>query len=192
MNAFNSSYSITTNNNEAILANAITAAKPPVTPQIPVIALATSKPKVTILKKTVLLELQKLTISFKSQIRNSVALVKWLHVKSGTEHATVSTNAQELLAWHSSFGESLSFRFTATPEAFTLFTDTLLRKSYFLHQHAQVNHENQVIKVKVAVSRLPELEQELSIVFEKIKPVNYLQTRLLQKQSMRFPRRHAS
>lgn len=191
MKLFTSSYSLNSNT-EAVLANAIaTTATKTQTAATPVISLATGKPKVTVLNKALLLELQKLTQSFKSQIRNSVALIKWLHDKSGSGHAAVSTNAQELLAWQSSFGESLSFRFATSTEAFTLFADTLLRKSYFLHQHAQVNPETQVIKVRVAISRLPELEQELSIVFEKIKPVNYLQTRLLQKQQVRFFKRNA-
>jgi len=158
----------------------------------PVITLATHSPKVTILHKSLLLELQKLTKSFQAQVRNAVALIKWLHHKSVGNVPAVNSTAQELQAWQSSFGESLSFRFSTSPEAFALFTDTLLRKSYFLHHHAQVNPESQLVKVRVAVSRLPELEQELSIVFENIKPINYLETRLLQKQQVRFPKRQAS
>ncbi|MDQ4141032.1 MAG: hypothetical protein M3142_10965 [Bacteroidota bacterium] len=157
----------------------------------PVVPLTFNKPQVTVLHKSLLLELQKLIKSFQAQLRNSVALLKWLHGKTGNNPLTVSSSGQELLTWQSSFGESLSFRFSTSPEAFTLFADTLLRKSYFLHHHAQVDLANQIIKVRVAVNRLPELEQELSIVFENIKPVNYLETQLLQKHQTVLSKRQA-
>lgn len=157
----------------------------------PSIKLPAHKPKITILNKGLLLKLQKLTKSFQAQVRNSVALIKWLHAKTVSNPSEVSSTTQESRTWQSSFGESLSFRFSTSPEAFVLFTDTLLRKSYFLHHHAQVNPESQLIKVRVAVSRLPKLEQELSIVFENIKPINYLESRLLQKHPSRFPKRPA-
>ncbi len=125
------------------------------------------KPKITVLKNSLLLELQKLTKSLRAQVRNSVALLKFLHARKADNSVLAGATATEQLSWQSSFGESLTFRFSTNPEAFRLFTDTLLRKSYFLHHHAEVNPEHQLLKVRVAVSRLPELEQELSIVFEK-------------------------
>lgn len=191
MESYKSSYSINSIT-EAVRAVSTNTTPTNLQQYTPVITAVTGKSKITVLNKGVLLELQKLTQSFKAQIRNSVALIKWLHAKSGSGQSSASTNDQELLAWQSSFGESLSFRFAASAGAFNIFAETLLRKSYFLHHHAQINPEGQIIKVRVATSRLPELEQELSIVFENIKPVNYLQTRLLQKQQAQFPNLQAS
>ncbi|QMU28872.1 hypothetical protein [Adhaeribacter radiodurans] len=153
--------------------------------------LTLAKPKITVLDKSQLQELHKLIKSFQAQVRNSVALIKWLHAKTGNKTTAVSSTGQEPFTWQSSFGESLSFRFSTNSDAFTLFSDTLMRKSYFLHHHAQVDTFNQLIKVRVAVNRLPELEQELSIVFENIKPINYLETQLLQKQQLYFSKRQA-
>ncbi|PSR52019.1 hypothetical protein AHMF7605_00020 [Adhaeribacter arboris] len=158
---------------------------------LPVVPLVNRKPKITILHKSLVLELQKLIKSFQAQVRNSVALLKWLHAKTGNKALAVNSTGQDLLTWQSSFGESLTFQFSTSSEAFTLFSDTLLRKSYFLHHHAQVDPEKQLIKVRVAVNRLPELEQELSIVFENIKPINYLETQLLQKQQLHLEKRQA-
>ncbi len=141
-----------------------------------------AKPKVTVLKATLLLELQKLTKSLRAQVRNSVALIKFLHAKKIDNSLPGEITGTEQPVKQSSFGESLTFRFSTDPEAFTLFADTVLRKSYFLHHHAEVDPQNQLLKVRVAESRLPELEQELSIVFENIKPINYLETYLLRKQ----------
>ncbi len=141
-----------------------------------------AKPKVTILKADLLLELQKLTKSLRAQVRNSVALIKFLHAKKTDNSLLGEITGTEQQVKQSSFGESLTFRFSTDPEVFTLFTDTLLRKSYFLHHHAEVDSRNQLLKVRVAESRLPELEQELSIVFENIKASNYLETYLLRKQ----------
>ena len=140
-----------------------------------------AKPNVTVLKASLLLELQKLTKSLRAQVRNSVALIKFLHAKKG-DFTISETIAATPVTKQSSFGESLTFRFFTDPEAFHLFADTLLRKSYFLYHHAEVDPENQLLRVRVAESRLPELEQELSIVFENIKPINYLETYLLRKQ----------
>lgn len=150
------------------------------------------RPIATVLTKALLRELQQLTKSLQTQLRNSVALTKWLHRKGAILSADTSgTAVRGLMALQNAFGERLSFRFVTSPEAFILFTDTLLRKSYFLHHHAQVNPGSQLLQVRVAVSRLPELEQELSIVFENIKPENYLETLLLQKQQRWQVRRQA-
>ncbi|QNF31885.1 hypothetical protein HUW51_03795 [Adhaeribacter swui] len=150
---------------------------------ISVLMTTPAKPKVTVLKNNLLLELQKLTKSLRAQVRNSVALIKFLHSKKTDYAVPEAATGAAPAGKPSSFGESLTFRFSTDPEAFTLFTETLLRKSYFLHHSAEVDPEHQLLKVRVAESRLPELEQELSIVFENIKPVNYLETYLLRKQT---------
>ncbi|RDC61425.1 hypothetical protein [Adhaeribacter pallidiroseus] len=144
---------------------------------ISVLMTTPAKPKITVLKNSHLVELQKLTKSLRAQVRNSVALIKFLHAKK-VDYTGIET---EPASKQNAFGESLTFRFSTDPEAFYLFADTLLRKSYFLHHHAEVDPDNQLLKVRVAESRLPELEQELSIVFENIKPINYLETYLLRK-----------
>src|SRR3712207_4506414 len=75
-----------------------------------------AKPKVTVLKASLLLELQKLTKSLRAQVRNSVALIKFLHAKKVDNPVSSVTAETEQPAKQSSFGESLTFRFSTDPE----------------------------------------------------------------------------
>ncbi|MDQ3291327.1 MAG: hypothetical protein M3Q05_08570, partial [Bacteroidota bacterium] len=63
---------------------------------------------------------------------------------------------------------------------------------YFIHYQAEVDPENQLLKVKLNGRQLPEWEQELSILFENITIAVYLQTLLYHQQQSKLLKRKAS
>jgi hypothetical protein len=135
-------------------------------------------------------ELNQLANSLRTQVRNVIAVNNWLQQKE----KTAAIGQEFSLNWpglQNNEGEVLSFRFVSSPEAFKLFADTMLRKSFFLHYYAEVNPEEQVLKTRISFSRLPAWEQELSIIFESITIAVYLET-LLYHQPSKLLKRKAS
>lgn len=132
-------------------------------------------------------ELHQLTNSLRAQVRNVIAVNNWLQQKS-----KAAGTSQNVPVWPHHPGEVLSFRLVSSPEAFKLFTDTLLRKSFFLHYYGEVNPEEQVLKTRIRIGRMAEWEQELSIIFESINISVYLDTLLYRQQPAELFKRKAS
>ena len=144
-----------------------------------------------VLSRNLQQELHRLADSLRSQVRNAIAVNNWLQRQKTSLELTqeVAVNLNQL---QNPVTDSLTFRFVSSPEAFKLFTDTLVRKSYFLHYQAEVDSENQLLKVRLNAQQLPEWEQELSILFENITIAVYLQTLLYHQQQSKLLKRKAS
>lgn len=82
-----------------------------------------------VLTRKLLADLHTLAGTLKDQVRNAIAVTNWL---SRTKRTIQNEAANYLLPANT---QILTFRFVSSPEAFKLFTDMLLRKSYLLHQH---------------------------------------------------------
>ncbi len=125
-----------------------------------------------ILKRATLQEIGGLVQSFRSQVRNSVAVANWL------QHRYKITPEQP--PWPDLWQDSpvLTFRFQASELAFHVFAHTLIRKSYYLHRQTQILPETQLLQINHQNIPLVRLEQELSVVLEDLCPRDYLATLL--------------
>ncbi|MGV3588519.1 MAG: hypothetical protein ACO1OF_16050 [Adhaeribacter sp.] len=131
-------------------------------------------------------EIESMKTSFRNQVRNVVALEQFIRKRlqqtgpglGGVEPALIGIN----------FGDELSFRLPGSGEAFNIFTATLQRKSYYLQYHSRTEPDTNILKVNLKVNDLSALEQELSIILENIKPVDYVFTVLQQQQRLNVPK----
>lgn len=133
-------------------------------------------------------EIENMKTSFRNQVRNVVALEQFIRKRlqqpengsglGGAEPALIGIN----------FGEELSFRLPGSGEAFHIFTATLQRKSYFLQYRSRIEPETNILKVNLKVADLTALEQELSIILENIKPIDYVFTVWQQQQKLNIPK----
>lgn len=129
-------------------------------------------------------ELNQVLASFRKQVRNVVAVGQWWQ-----RH---KHQAGLLPPIQVSRTEELSFHLKASPEAFALFTTTLLQTNFYLHENARLDADRQVLQVRVDFSNLAAWEYELSVLFEQISPASYLQTLWQQRRPLRIATRKAS
>lgn len=122
-------------------------------------------------------ELNQLLTSLRRQVRNAVAVAGWLE-RNRQPTTTDCTLARQLPALQLGRPEQLTFPLKASPQAFALFTQTLLRKSAYLQQHARADARQQVLKVRVDFQHLSAWEFAMSVIFEQITPAVYVSTLL--------------
>jgi hypothetical protein len=144
-----------------------------------------------VLTQPVQQELNQLLASLRKQVRNVVAVGLWWERRQQGLAADLPATGQ-LPHLQVSRTEELSFQLKASPEAFALFTKTLLQTSFYLHENARMDAGQQVLKVRVDFRNLAAWEYELSVLFEQITPASYLNTLRYDRQRQRLPERAAS
>lgn len=135
-------------------------------------------------------ELNQLLSSLRKQVRNVVAVAGWLERH---QQPTIADRmlAGQLPALQLGRIEELTFPLKASPQAFAIFTQTLLQKSAYLQQHARADARQQVLKIRVDFRNLAAWEFEMSVIFEQITPAVYVNT-LLYNRLLQAPQKLAS
>lgn len=145
----------------------------------------------TVLTQALQQELSQLLASLRRQVRNVVAVGRWL-ARNQQHRRADEALAGQLPHLQVSRAEELSFQLKASFEAFTLFTQTLLQHSLYLHENARVDTGQQLLKIRVDFSNLEAWEYELSILFERITPATYLRTLWQDRHLLHLAERKAS
>ncbi|GEO07221.1 hypothetical protein AAE02nite_48850 [Adhaeribacter aerolatus] len=126
--------------------------------------------------------MENMKTSFRNQVHNVVALDQFIRKRLVQHNSGEKSTETTLIGIN--FGDELSFRLPGSAEAFNIFTATLQRKSYFLNYRSRADAATNLLKVNLKVADLGALEQELSIILENIKPLDYVFTVLQQRREI--------
>ena len=152
--------------------------------------LTVNQNQVLVLRQELFTELQSLTASLRKQMRNVVAVSRWIHDKSRELPADqdLARRMPELVGHQP---EVLSFQLAASPAAFRILGQILQRRhhpDYPVH----VDPDRQVVQLKVNYRHLAAWEYQWSLFFENIRPADYLQMILAHPQPVKQEERKAS